>query len=139
MDPGVDAFDLVDRRQRVRRVREDDGEHQVERPPEARERLGAEAAVRRDRGSDERVRDLEEKGAAAAEEHDRLAIDAPDDALGGEEAVPGVDDRATARGAQAHHVLRRQLGLGAGGPHAGMVAVGAARGEPRGRGRRGNG
>ena len=132
MHPGVNAFDLMDRGHRARRVGEDDGQHQVERPLETRERLGPEATVRRNGGGDERVRHLEEERAAPAEEHDRLAVDAPEDARAGEQAAPRVDDRALAGRTHAVQVLGRELGSSAGGRHAAMVAVGAPGGERRG-------
>ena len=64
---------------------------QVERAPQALQRLVLEAAVRGDAGGDQRMGDLQQQRAPAGEQQHGFAIDAPAQALRTEEAVCGID------------------------------------------------
>src|SRR5438094_172015 len=104
----VHVLDLADGPDRPRRVGEDERQHEIEGAPQALERTLAEAAVRRHARRDQRVRDLQEQRPPAAEQDDRLAVDAPGDARGTEEALGRVDRGAG--GPQPIEVRGRQSG-----------------------------
>jgi hypothetical protein len=73
----VDRADAADDGPPLLRVPEDHGQRRVDRAPQAIEGAPGEVAVVGDAGRDERMRDPHQQRAAAAEEQDRLAVDAP--------------------------------------------------------------
>ena len=101
MDAGVHALDAAHRRQRLGGAAEDDGQGQLQGAHQPLQRLLLEAAVLGDAGGDQRMGNLQEQGAPAAEQQHRLAVDPPGDAVGGEEAGGGIDPAAAGGGAQA--------------------------------------
>ncbi len=68
---------------------EDDRQRRVERAQQTAERIGAERRVSIHARGDEGMRDLQEEGGRAAEQEERLAIDAPRDGVRREDPVIG--------------------------------------------------
>jgi hypothetical protein len=87
MHARVDGAERARRGLGRRRVAVDDAEHGVHRAPQAMQRMRQEVAVSGDARRDERMRELEEERALAAEEQHRLAVHAPKDAVPREETV----------------------------------------------------
>ena len=127
---GVDALDCADGGDRIRRVGEDQRQHEVEGAPEAFERALAEAAVRGDAGRDQRVGNLQEERASAADEERRFAVDAPRDAVAGEEARARIDRGA--RDPQPVEVGGRQPGIDRDGHGHDPIPAGRCRSAARG-------
>ena len=90
VDARVDLVDATRGEHRVVELAEHHREHVAKRPLEPADDIGARLRVLLDRVRDERMRELQQRGATTAEEHAEIATDLPRDRVRSEDPRVGI-------------------------------------------------